>query len=130
MFNLDVFAPTGDGSRGLGTGTWVLVPSVILSAPLTDRLSVFPWLKLKASTGETTAAPSSFGTGIVPFADDDLSDHLFSAELEVPFIYRFPEHQSWVSLTPAIDYDFEPSPGSEAYEVSLKAEVGKMFAFY
>jgi hypothetical protein len=124
--SLDVFAPTGDSDEGLGLGTWVIAPTVILDVPMSDRWTVFPGPKLKFSTGKTLGRSSPFPPGRTPEPGRESEDYIFAFELEAYFTYMDPAGW-WFFIDPIIEWDLLPEPDEDNYEMTVKSQVGKMW---
>jgi len=124
--SLDVFAPTGNASEGLGLGTWLIAPTVIFDIPLSERWSVFPGPKLKFSTGKTLGRSSPFPPGKIPIPGRESEDYIFAFELEAYFTYMDPGGW-WFYVDPIIEWDLLPEPDEDNYEATVKTQIGKMW---
>jgi hypothetical protein len=126
VLSLDVFAPTGDSDRGLGLGTWLIAPTVILNVPLSERWSLFPLAQVKLSTGKTTGRSSPFPPGKNPTPGRETEDYIQAFQVEAYFTYSAAgglwflndTNNEWVLL---------PEPGEDNNEMSHKGQVGQMF---
>lgn len=127
VFNLDAFLPTGDSDKGLGQGTFVIAPSIIFAFPITDNFTIYPIPKYKFSTGKTEGRSSAFPPGKTPLPDREEEEYVNAFEFEATFVYEFPEYSAWFFLSPIYEADFEPEPGEDNYELTLRGQVGKMF---
>ena len=126
IFSLDAFLPTGDSSKGLGLGTFLLAPTVIFELPLADRWTVYPMPKLKFSTGKTEGRSSAFPPGKNPTPGRESEEYIFAAEIETSFVYMDPDAW-WIFANPIIEWDLLPEPDEDNYEMTLKSGLGKMF---
>jgi hypothetical protein len=52
--SFDVFMPTGDADKGLGSGAWTFAPGVIFGFRLSDTFTVFPIVAYQLSKGPNT----------------------------------------------------------------------------
>ena len=127
VFNLDMFIPVGDVSKGFGIGTFEFVPGVIFSFPVSNKFTIYPNPRLSFSTGKTTARTSAFPPGRNPLTPRPLEEeYIFAFEIETFFTYEF-EVGTWAFIAPIINWDFIPEPNEENYEVTTKLQFGKMF---
>ena len=127
VFNLDAFLPTGDSDKGLGQGTFVIVPSVIFAFPITDNFTIYPIPKYKFSTSKTEGRSSAFPPGKTPIPGREEEEYVNAFEFEATFVYEFPQYSSWFFISPVYEVDFEPEPGEDNYELTLRGQLGKMF---
>jgi hypothetical protein len=127
VFNLDVFLPTGDSDKGLGQGTFVIVPSVIFAFPINENFTIYPIPKYKFSTGKTEGSASAFPPGKSPIPGRESEEFINAFEIEMSFVYEFKNHSAWMFLAPIYQVDFEPEPDEDNYELTLRGQVGKMF---
>ncbi len=104
--NLDITAPTGDMSKGLGTGTWVLMPAVVGKLHLADHLSWYPFLRGLLSTRGT--------------------ESIRQFQSENPFVWEDEENGRWYQINPITTYNFAPAPGANGTRLDIKLQVGQM----
>lgn len=126
VFSLDAFVPTGDSDKGLGTGTFLLAPTVIFNLPLSERWVVFPAPKVKFSTGKTQSRSSAFPPGKNPTPGRESEEYIWALELEAYFTYMSPKGW-WIYFDPIIEWDLLPEPDEDNYESTFKSQIGKMF---
>ena len=126
VFSLDAFIPTGDSDKGLGTGTFLLAPTLILALPLSERWTVYPSPKFKFSTSKTLSRSSAFPPGKNPNPGRDSEDYIWAFELEAYFTYTSPKAW-WIFFDPVIEWDLLPEPDEDNYEATFKSQIGKMF---
>ena len=127
VFNLDVFLPTGDSSKSLGQGTFVIVPSVIFAFPVNESFTIYPIPKYKFSTSKTEGGSSAFPPGKNPIPERDEEEFVNAFEIEITFVYELSAFNAWMFLSPICEVDFEPEPDQDNYELTLRGQVGKMF---
>jgi hypothetical protein len=127
VFNLDAFLPTGDSDKGLGLGTYLIVPSVIFALPFGERFTWYPVAKYKFSTSKTEGRSSAFPPGKTPLPDREDEEYIHALELEFGGVYQLTEANAWILLAPIYEYDLEPEPDEENYELTLRGQIGKMF---
>ena len=126
VFNLDTFLPTGDSERALGLGTFLLVPSVILAVPVSEKLGIFPWVKYKQSTGKTQGRSSPFPPGKNPTPERETEGYISALEMEPTFLLTWTAQNAFVTLAPVIEFDLLPEPDEDNYELTFKGSIVKM----
>lgn len=126
VFSLDAFLPTGDSDKGLGLGTVLLAPTLILDVPLSERWTVYPGPKFKFSTDKTTARSSAFPPGKNPTPGRESEEYIWAFEVEAYFTYMSPKGW-WIYFDPIIEWDLLPEPDEDNYESTLKSQIGRMF---
>ena len=124
---LDVFLPTGDEDKGLGLGTALLVPSVIMTMPMTDASTLFVIPKYKQSLDKTKGRSSPFSPGRNPIPRRESEEWISAFELELAYSYDVAKYNAWLFLAPIVEWDLLPEPDEDNYELTLKGQVGKMF---
>ena len=127
MFNLDVFLPTGDSSKGLGLGTFQIVPNLIFALPVNKSFTIYPAIKYKFSTGKTEGRSSAFPPGRTPISDREDEEYINAIEIEATFVYSWLKANAWMYIQPIYEIDLLPEEGEDNYEVTLRGQVGKMF---
>ena len=126
VFSLDAFVPTGDSDKGLGTGTFLIAPTLILDMPLGKRWRVYPSPKFKFSTGKTLSRSSAFPPGKIPVPGRESEDYIWAFEVEAYFTYMSPKAW-WIYFDPIVEWDLLPEPDEDNYEATFKSQIGKMF---
>ena len=126
VFSLDAFVPTGDSDRGLGSGTFLIAPTLIFDLPLSERWTVYPGPKFKFSTGKTTARSSAFPPGKNPTPGRESEEYIWAVEVEAYFTYMSPKGW-WIYFDPIIEWDLLPEPDEDNYESTFKSQIGRMF---
>ena len=124
---LDVFLPTGDADKGMGLGTVMLVPSVIITMPMTDASTLFIIPKYKQSLDKTKGRSSAFSPGRNPIPSRESEEWISAFELELTYAYDIAKYNAWFFLAPIMEWDLLPEPDEDNYELTLKGQVGKMF---
>ena len=124
---LDVFLPTGDEDKGMGLGTSLLVPSVIMTMPMTDASTLFVIPKYKVSLDKTKGRSSPFSPGRNPIPRRESEEWISAFELELAYAYDVAKYNAWLFLAPIMEWDMLPESNEDNYELTLKGQVGKMF---
>jgi len=124
---LDVFLPTGDEDKGMGLGTAMLVPSLIMTMPLADASTLFVIPKYKQSLDKTKGRSSAFSPGRNPIPRRESEEWISAFELELAYAYNIARYSAWLFLAPIMEWDLLPEPDEDNYEVTLRGQVGKMF---
>jgi len=126
VFNLDAFVPTGDSEKGLGLGTVLLVPSVILAVPISEKLDIFPWVKYKQSTGKTQGRSSPFPPGRQPLPERETEEYISALEMEPTFLFTWTGQNAFITLAPVLEFDLLPEPDEDNYELTFRGSIVKM----
>ena len=124
---IDVFLPTGDEDKGMGLGTAMLVPSLIMTMPLADASTLFVIPKYKQSLDKTKGRSSAFSPGRNPIPRRESEEWISAFELELAYAYNIARYSAWLFLAPIMEWDLLPEPDEDNYEVTLRGQVGKMF---
>jgi hypothetical protein len=127
VFNLDVFLPTGDSSKGLGLGTFQIVPNLIFALPVSESFIIYPAVKYKFTTSETEGRSSAFPPGRTPILEREEEEYINAIEVEMVFVYSWLEANAWMYIQPIYEIDLLPEAGEDNYELTLRGQVGKMF---
>ncbi len=101
--SLDVFAPTGNVDKGIGTGSWVISPGLTLGLMVADWIQVFPIVSYQyVSKSKTDLIPE----------DQKMDAHGLSIQAIVPIILS---DEFFISVTPIYRLNNFSDKGSERF---------------
>ena len=86
--SLDVFVPTGNVDKGIGTGSWVISPGITIGLMVADWIQVFPIISYQYV--------SKSSTNLIP-EDQKMEAHGLSIQAIVPIIIS---DDFFISVTP------------------------------
>lgn len=118
--SVDLFMPTGDEKKGLGSGSWIIAPGILLGIAASEKLNFYPIVSYQYSTraANTTAGGSKPGGGVPPGpgeSDKDGTTHGIS--VEVMCVLGLPNNM-WLQLIPKYSSIFK-GPESESFNARI-----------
>lgn len=124
---LDVFLPVGDEDKGLGTGSWMVVPGILFGFQPTKSLSLFPIISYQyiAKDANVTAGGAQPGAALPPGPAPAGTDNEVShgVSVEVITVINLPWGH-YIQLIPKYSRIFE---GATSTSFNVRAAYGGMF---
>ena len=123
--SLDVFAPSGDEDKGLGSGSWVMAPGILFGIAASDTLNFYPIVSYQYSPSAVncTADGSDAGGCIPPGpGESDGNGTTQGVSVEIMSVFGLPNGM-WVQLIPKYSEVFD---GPESRSLNLRVNYGWM----
>jgi hypothetical protein len=121
--SFDAIAPTGDSDKGLGGGSWILMPNMVFALQLAENLSIYPFFRYVHSDGPRPFLLPDSGIPVPPGGEaGDVSAKTRGFNMEVMMVFGLQNAvMDWISITP--DY-FQNFTGDQGHTFQMKYDSG------
>lgn len=121
--SFDAIAPTGDEDKGLGGGSWVLMPNMVFALQMAENLSIYPFFRYVHSDAPRSFLIPDSGIPVPPGGDvSDSPSNTRAFNMEVMMSFNLQDAvMDWISVTP--DY-FQNFTGDRGHTFQMKYDTG------
>ncbi len=121
--SFDAIAPTGDNDKGLGGGSWILMPNMVFALQPAENFSIYPFFRYVHSDGPRPFLVPDSGIPVPPGGDvGDASPKTRGFNMETMMVFGLQDAVlDWITVNP--DY-FQNFVGQRGHTFQMKYDAG------